>query len=123
MATCPLTETLTAPSAATRSQESLVPGGTVTVSARREGEHAIRFSVRDSGHGIPAEAFARIFDKFGQVGVSKVGTGLGLAFCKLAVEAHGGSITVESTLTVGSTFSFTVPVDENARSGEAKLPN
>ncbi|HEU4886838.1 MAG TPA: hybrid sensor histidine kinase/response regulator, partial [Thermoanaerobaculia bacterium] len=86
------------------------PSGTVTVSASNGGE-SIRFAIRDSGPGIPSEAFERIFEKFGQVdSQNRVGTGLGLAFCKLAVEAHGGHIQVESTLDVGSTFSFTIPL-------------
>jgi signal transduction histidine kinase len=84
--------------------------GTVTVNVTRQPEH-IRFAIRDTGSGIPAEAFERIFEKFAQVDAqSKVGTGLGLAFCKLAVEAHGGAICVESTPGTGSTFSFTVPI-------------
>ncbi|HEX8173026.1 MAG TPA: response regulator [Thermoanaerobaculia bacterium] len=84
--------------------------GTVTAAATLWREQ-IRFTVRDTGSGIPAAAFERIFEKFGQVDRrSKVGTGLGLAFCKLAVEAHGGKIAVESTLGAGSTFSFTIPL-------------
>jgi two-component system sensor histidine kinase/response regulator len=84
--------------------------GTVTVSAHQDDPQTIRFSVRDTGPGIPAESFGRIFEKFGQLDSSRVGTGLGLAFCKLAVEAHGGRIMVESTLGTGSTFSFTIPM-------------
>ena len=84
--------------------------GTVTVSARQDDPETIRFAVRDTGKGIPAESFGRIFEKFGQLDSRKVGTGLGLAFCKLAVEAHGGRIMVESTLGEGSTFSFILPV-------------
>ena len=83
--------------------------GTVTVSAHQDSD-AIRFSVHDTGQGIPAESFGRIFEKFGQLDSRRVGTGLGLAFCKLAVEAHGGRIMVESTIGSGSTFSFTIPV-------------
>jgi len=86
--------------------------GTVTVTVSREDSRTIRFAVRDTGQGIPAESFHRIFEKFGQLDSRKVGTGLGLAFCKLAVEAHGGRIMVESTIGEGSTFSFTIPVDE-----------
>jgi signal transduction histidine kinase len=84
------------------------PAGTVTITACQDAGQ-VRFAIRDTGEGIPAEAFARIFEKFGQLDARKVGTGLGLAFCKLAVEAHGGRIQVESTLGEGSTFSFTIP--------------
>lgn len=84
-------------------------GGTVTVSASVEGGDSIRFVVRDTGEGIAPEEIERIFDKFGQVGSRKGGTGLGLVFCKLAVEAHGGHIKVESTAGAGSTFSFSIP--------------
>ena len=86
------------------------PGGSVTISASQDVK-AVRFAIRDTGEGIPAEAFERIFEKFGQLDSHKVGTGLGLAFCKLAVEAHGGRIAVESALGQGSTFSFTIPID------------
>lgn len=70
--------------------------------------------VRDTGEGIPPEDVDKVFDKFGQVETRKAGrkmsTGLGLTFCKLAVEAHGGQIWVESKLGEGSTFLFTLPV-------------
>jgi two-component system sensor histidine kinase/response regulator len=94
-------------------------GGTVTVTADRGERDGVRFAVRDNGAGIPEEAFGRIFEKFGQLDAhTKVGTGLGLAFCKLAVEAHGGRIQVESTPGAGSTFSFTVPLSPRIAGGE-----
>jgi two-component system sensor histidine kinase/response regulator len=75
---------------------------------------ALAFSVSDTGEGIPAEAFDRIFEKFGQSETRNAGrqmsTGLGLTFCKLAVEAHGGNIWVESVLGEGSKFTFTIPL-------------
>ena len=75
---------------------------------------ALMFSVKDTGEGIPAADLDRIFDKFGQVESRKEGrkmsSGLGLTFCKLAVEAHGGAIWVESEPNQGSTFSFTIPL-------------
>ena len=78
-----------------------------------EPESATLFSVADTGEGIPAEAFEHIFEKFGQVRLCQSGrmlsTSLGLTFCKMAVEAHGGRIWVESTLGAGSVFSFTIP--------------
>ena len=70
------------------------------------------FTVRDSGIGIPEDALKHIFDKFGQVegqAGSRTSTGLGLTFCKMAIEAHGGRIWVESALNAGSTFSFVLP--------------
>ena len=91
------------------------PGGTITTEAVYDAEtHSVVFSVSDTGEGIPAEAFERIFDKFSQVasrlGGRTLSTGLGLTFCKLTVEAHGGSIEVESVLGKGSTFRVTLPV-------------
>lgn len=89
-------------------------GGIVTVAAfQDESEDAVVFAVGDTGEGIPALALQRIFDKFGQVETRKAGhkmsTGLGLTFCKLVAEAHGGRIWVESKLGKGSRFLFTIP--------------
>lgn len=72
----------------------------------------LRVAVSDNGPGIPPEDQARIFEKFERVqsqGPPK-GLGLGLAFCRLAVEAHDGRIWVESRPGQGSTFYFTLPV-------------
>jgi PAS domain S-box-containing protein len=69
------------------------------------------FWVRDRGMGIPQAYHERIFEKFGQVRGRKVrGTGLGLTFCKLAVEAHGGQIWLESAEGAGSVFAFALPL-------------
>jgi len=90
-------------------------GGTITASVQLgHDERTADFAISDTGEGIPKEAFARIFEKFGQVDMGrstqKLSTGLGLTFCRMAVEAHGGRIWVESELGRGSTFSFTIPV-------------
>lgn len=71
----------------------------------------VRVAVIDTGPGIDPGHHQRIFEKFGQVEDhnNRVGTGLGLTFCKLAVEAHGGRIGVESEVGKGSTFWFTLP--------------
>ena len=85
-------------------------------------ENRVYVRVRDNGPGIPMEYRERIFEKFGQVEAranrQKHSTGLGLTFCKLAVEAHGGSVGVESEVDKGSTFWFVLPKDGPAR--EAK---
>ncbi len=80
----------------------------------RQSDKNFYVQVRDSGEGIPREYLDKIFDKFVQVEdrKAKVGRGLGLTFCKMAVEAHGGKIWVESELGKGSTFYFTIPVKE-----------
>ena len=73
----------------------------------------VLFEVIDNGEGIPKEYLPRLFGKFFTVQEAqmktKVDTGLGLAFCKLAVEAHGGKIGVESEAGKGSRFWFTLP--------------
>jgi K+-sensing histidine kinase KdpD len=70
----------------------------------------ICLAVEDDGIGIALKDQERIFSKFGQVGERRGGTGLGLNFCKLVVEAHGGRIWVRSAPGEGSTFCFILPV-------------
>ncbi len=88
-------------------------GGTVSIDISATGE-TVRVTVTDQGHGIPPEDHQRIFEKFGQVESGKrnkkYSTGLGLTFCKLAVEAHGGEIGVDSQSGQGSRFWFTLRV-------------
>ncbi|WP_017303589.1 PAS domain S-box protein [Spirulina subsalsa] len=75
----------------------------------------IRFYVRDRGRGIPADKLEAIFGRFQQVDASdsreKGGTGLGLPICREIVQQHGGKIWVESILGEGSTFYFTLPLE------------
>jgi signal transduction histidine kinase len=87
-------------------------GGKVRVAVDRE-QTLARVSVGDDGPGIPKEFYGRIFEKFGQLeGDRQIhSTGLGLTFCKLAVETHRGTISVESEPNKGSIFSFTLPLD------------
>jgi NtrC-family two-component system sensor histidine kinase KinB len=84
-------------------------GGRVTVRATAD-EQWVRFSVSDTGSGIPAEHLPRVFEPFFRVPDQDVGTGagLGLSIAKEIVEAHGGTITAESRPGEGSTFVFTL---------------
>ena len=84
--------------------------GNIAVALDRS-ENSLRVGVSDNGPGIPKDDQKRIFEKFARVqskGRPK-GLGLGLAFCRLAIEAHGGRIWVESEPSHGSTFYFTLP--------------
>jgi two-component system, sensor histidine kinase and response regulator len=87
-------------------------GGEIRVGITVEAEHT-RVFVSDTGPGIPADFHQGIFEKFVQVEGSAFPknqtVGLGLAFCKLAVEAHGGQIGLASEVGKGSTFWFTLP--------------
>ncbi|WP_322488215.1 ATP-binding protein [Chloroflexus sp.] len=77
------------------------------------GDRVAHIVVRDQGPGIPPEEREHIFERFSQAGHRRSeGSGLGLAFCRLAVVAHQGSIWVESELDRGSAFHFTLPLAE-----------
>ncbi|MGZ9235378.1 MAG: sensor histidine kinase [Anaerolineales bacterium] len=86
------------------------PGGEVVLCAESV-PGGVRFAVRDTGVGIPADEIARIFERFYRVDKSRTGsgTGLGLSIAKHIVEAHRGKIWAESTEGQGSMFYFTIP--------------
>lgn len=87
------------------------PGGEVVLQAEA-GRDEIRFAVRDTGIGIPAEDVPRIFERFYRVDKSRAGggTGLGLSIAKHIVEVHGGKIWAESVEGRGSSFFFSIPL-------------
>jgi signal transduction histidine kinase len=90
-------------------------GGKVEIRSRYSHESKqLQMEVRDNGKGIPREFQQKIFEKFGQVDADfsdrKNSTGLGLTFCRMAVEAHQGKIWVESGEEKGSRFIFLLPL-------------
>ena len=92
-----------------------LPGGTISVSAKEEGEF-VRVRVSDTGVGIPERYLPRIFEQFFRVPEQGPGTGvgLGLAIVKDIVEAHGGTVGVESREGTGSTFQFTLRIADHS---------
>lgn len=84
-------------------------GGAVVLGACQVGD-GIAFSVSDTGMGIPASALDLVFERYYQVEPSTVGSGLGLMIAKSLVEAHGGTISVQSEHGAGSTFTFVLPL-------------
>jgi two-component system, NtrC family, sensor histidine kinase KinB len=97
------------------------PGGRITVGAAAE-DDVIRFSVADTGEGIPAEFLPRVFEPFFRVpgGEKAAGAGLGLAIVKEIVEAHGGTVKAESRPGEGSAFSFTLRRADNKGEAESR---
>jgi signal transduction histidine kinase len=87
----------------------------IEIGARSEGG-TVTFWVQDYGQGIPDEAQERIFDRFVRLQGERFprGLGLGLSFCRLAVQAHGGKIWVESQMGQGSRFVFLLPVAKSS---------
>jgi signal transduction histidine kinase len=85
-----------------------------------DGGSGVQLEVRDTGAGIPPEQLHRIFDKFYQAdnqgAAHAKGTGLGLAIAKQIVDAHGGTISCESTPGVGTSFKITLPTRVARRS-------
>jgi len=95
------------------------PEGKISLGAKRDGEW-LQMWVQDNGPGIPFADQERIFEKFTRLKTegSANGLGVGLAFCRLAVEGHGGKIWVESRTGQGSKFNLTLPLLK-----ENKLPS
>jgi signal transduction histidine kinase len=99
-------------------------GGRVVVRARREGGGVI-FEVADTGTGIAAEDQPRLYERFfrtrSAVDQAIRGTGLGLAITKAIVDAHHGSITVESSVGEGSTFSVRLPLRQERSEEDVRV--
>src|SRR5262249_8972164 len=91
-------------------------GGQITLGARPAG-NMVEFYVKDTGIGIPEEDLPRLFERFYRVDKARSrelgGTGLGLSIVKHLVAAHNGVARVESVAQKGSTFYFTLPVEES----------
>jgi signal transduction histidine kinase len=87
-------------------------GGAVIAISSTVSEGAARFSVRDTGPGVPPEDRERIFDRFGRgAGPRREGAGLGLAIVRAIAEAHGGTVELDSRLGRGAALTVVVPVD------------
>ena len=89
--------------------------GSVTVAVSRDGQEAV-VTVTDTGEGIPTRDVERVFERFYRVDNARSratgGTGLGLSIVKHVAESHGGSVSLESQLGEGSTFTVRLPIDE-----------
>jgi len=110
----------------TNAHEYSPEGASIAVAARPVGAE-VEISVSDNGQGIPEEQIGRIFERFtrGDAGLTQRvgGTGLGLAISKSLVELHGGTLAVESTVGIGSTFSFRLPVATAPAAAAAAQPS
>jgi two-component system, sensor histidine kinase and response regulator len=98
-------------------------GGEIRIRIEENGA-GTRVLMSDQGPGIPSEYHEKIFEKFGQVEIHEArrrhSAGMGLTFCKLAVEAHGGRIGLESEAGKGSTFWFVLPATRGRREATSK---
>lgn len=94
---------------------TFTPRGKVEIGARERNSGGVECWVRDNGAGIPAERLQNVFDKHESTTPDDAGAGLGLAIVKAFVEAHGGTVTVDSTEGIGSTFGFFLPAADERR--------
>ena len=92
--------------------DAMPHGGHLTLAAAKEGSTAITMTITDTGAGIAGEALRRIFQPF-YTANKRRGLGLGLPICDRIVKAHGGSISVESQLNVGTSFRIRLPIEAN----------
>jgi two-component system sensor histidine kinase BaeS len=84
------------------------PGGTVTVTVRREAEHVV-IAVSDDGEGIASGDLARVFEPGVRLTAARPGSGLGLAVVRTIAQAHGGDVEVVSSPGQGATFRLVLP--------------
>lgn len=103
-----------------------VPGKVVTLNVsytQKKGEQYCMISIEDQGEGIDEKKLSKIFDRFWidspKSPEQTASTGLGLTFCKLAVESHGGEIQVQSTIGKGTKFDVLLPIQSSVRSSQA----
>ena len=93
------------------------PRGRVLIEAQEPSrDGVVQCQVSDNGTGIAEERLEKVFDELETDSQNEGGLGLGLAIVKTFIEAHGGKVTVESKLGVGSTFQFTLPIRTNVTS-------
>jgi len=97
---------------ATNAIDAMPEGGVLRIASRRN-ENTVLIEVSDSGVGIPQENLPKIFEPFFTTKEFGKGTGLGLAVCYGILTEHGGSLDVQSTLGVGTTFTITLPAINN----------
>jgi two-component system NtrC family sensor kinase len=93
---------------ATNALDAMVVSGVLTIDAKNA-EDKVVVEVTDNGVGIPPEILTKIFDPFFTTKEIGKGTGLGLAVCYGILTEHGGSLDVQSTVGVGTTFTITLP--------------
>lgn len=100
--------------------------GHITLRVRRH-QHTATFAVEDTGIGIPEEHYDTVFQEFRQLDETiarrRIGTGLGLPISRHLIERHGGTLTLNSVVGQGSTFTITLPLANGEAAGEARAPN
>ena len=94
--------------------------GQISVGVKREGD-VVQLWIADNGMGIPPEEHERIFEKFARTksGTKVSGLGIGLAFCRLAVNGHGGKIWIDKNYTNGTRFNINLPIEKEEEEQEA----
>jgi two-component system NtrC family sensor kinase len=92
--------------------DAMPDGGVLKITSSRNGSN-VQVEVTDTGVGIPQENITKIFEPFFTTKEIGKGTGLGLAVCYGILTEHGGSLDVQSTVGVGTTFTISLPVINN----------
>jgi two-component system NtrC family sensor kinase len=102
----------------TNAVDAMPFGGVLTIGARNDGDKVL-IELSDTGIGIPSENLQKIFEPFFTTKELGRGTGLGLAVCYGILTEHGGSLDVQSTVGVGTTFTISLPADNQDGDREA----